>query len=112
MVSSVTETPYMSEQQPTTSAFSVSNRPSPRSFMNAISRSTSAMTSGPMPSPGSKRSFAMEGYPSRSRGLLAGGAGIGKLAEEDRGRSTEDRRSEEHTSELQSHSFISYAVFC
>ena len=23
-----------------------------------------------------------------------------------------DRRSEEHTSELQSHSFISYAVFC
>src|ERR1051326_9592769 len=25
---------------------------------------------------------------------------------------SEDQRSEEHTSELQSHSFISYAVFC
>ncbi len=28
------------------------------------------------------------------------------------GRSLTTRRSEEHTSELQSHSFISYAVFC
>ena len=27
-------------------------------------------------------------------------------------RSTAEKRSEEHTSELQSHSFISYAVFC
>ena len=34
-----------------------------------------------------------------------------KIAKEDYDRARA-RRSEEHTSELQSHSFISYAVFC
>src|ERR1051326_2568875 len=38
---------------------------------------------------------------------LVKGEATNGLAEEDR-----ERRSEEHTSELQSHSFISYAVFC
>ena len=37
---------------------------------------------------------------------------VDKLNKRCRGRLAEEQRSEEHTSELQSHSFISYAVFC
>src|ERR1051326_9456009 len=48
--------------------------------------------------------------------IQAGGRSLIRVADDGTGMSRDDAllclRSEEHTSELQSHSFISYAVFC
>src|ERR1051326_9213342 len=58
-----------------------------------------------------------DGYGARRNGLAHGRVSPGTEAGAERFRARGRRRlhegrSEEHTSELQSHSFISYAVFC
>src|SRR6516165_574779 len=69
MVSSAMATPCASKQVPPTRSSSVSNVPMPCWFIQAISRFTSAMTSGPMPSPARKSSLwvGMRGYLGRWR---------------------------------------------
>src|SRR5262249_17638322 len=66
---------------------SVSKWPNPRAFIQAISFVTSAMTSGPMPSPGRRRSLwvgmaktSRDGEPAicRRRELLDGDDALGK----------------------------------
>ena len=57
IVSSVIETLWASKQPPPTSPTSVSNVPMPWPFIQAISFSTSPITSGPMPSPGRRSSL-------------------------------------------------------
>src|SRR5215470_7557819 len=70
MVSSVIDTPCASKHDPPTRPSSVSKRFGPRLFIHAISFLTSAMTSGPMPSPGRRRSLKVAMSP---RGFVSRG---------------------------------------